>query len=128
MSTNQYPTNSIVAPDDNVLGPQINKLLDLVPQYSTSFHEFKDLGRSYGLSNTSSSLRWELTYEGLDSTQAGVLDTHYASVKGIYTGFQFRHPRTGTLYTDVHYAEEMEVDHEKTWIQSRKVILTKTPV
>jgi len=96
--------------------------------FSTNVHEFKDLGRSYGRTNTEKALRWEFTYDGLDETQAAILDSHYASASGIFEGFQFRHPRTDVLYSDVHYESYDEPTHVKRDTNARKLVLIKSPV
>ena len=88
-----------------------------------------DGGATYGASSTNAVRRWVISYTGLDPTQAGVLDAHYASAFGSLLGFSFRVPlsRGDTLYTDVHYESYQYPQHEKYPVQSRIVTLTKRP-
>lgn len=88
--------------------------------------EFKDGGAALGLPVTTPMLRWIILYDGLYDSEAYMIDSHYLSANGMYDGFTFRHPRTGVLYSDVHY-EKFTVDHRKTWIQRREVTLLKRP-
>lgn len=126
MSVPQYPTPTVFGGDTNVVGPPILKRLLQVVEFAGTQKLFKDLGATYGLPSTSSVLRWELRYDGMDETQAGVLDTHWAAAQGIFGGFSFRDPKTSILYTDVHY-ESMTADHTKSWSQARTVVLVKRP-
>jgi hypothetical protein len=67
-----------------------------------------------------------LTYGGLTAAEAAILDAHFAEVHGVFTGFVFRHPRTGVVYSDVHYLS-FEVDHAKIWNHGRVTTLIKRP-
>lgn len=126
MSAGQYPTPFNATFPAEPAGPKYAKLLDQTPEYATVQKIFKDLGAAVGLLTTSSAQRYELTYDAVTSAEATMLDAHYASAQGIYGGFTFRHPRSGALLSDVHYVS-MVVDHKKTWLQSRTVILEKRP-
>jgi hypothetical protein len=47
---------------------------------------------------------FQFNYDGLLSeAEAAVLDAHYDSAQGNFVGFNFMEPRTGVLYTNVHY-------------------------
>ena len=107
-------------------GLQHAKLQDLAPQYFVVVKEFKDGGADLGLVNSNSVLRWEFTYSQLSAASGAVLDAHYAEAQGQFGGFNFRHPVTLVLYSNVRY-ESYEADHTKIWSQSRRTILIKRP-
>jgi hypothetical protein len=95
--------------------------------------EFEDGGVDFNVRAASPPQRWTFEFGGLNDTQAKVLDDHYADAHGQLLGFSFTEPRdvpwshtTGSTYTDVHY-ESFEKDHDKVWIQSRKITLIKRP-
>jgi len=126
----QYPTPFKAAFPSEPAGPMYVKLLDLAIEYPGAVVKlFKDGGASIGLSNANGVLRFEFTYDGLTLAEAATLDGHVASAIFEFYGFQFRHPRTGTLYNDVHY-EIYEPDHpvpNGMSQQSRHIILIKRP-
>ncbi len=126
MPVSQYPTRPHASYPAEPAGPPHAKLQDLPPQYFVVVKEFKDGGANLGLVNSNSVLRWEFTHTNLTDAQGAVLDAHFVEAQGPFGGFNFRHPRTLVLYTNVRY-ESYEKDHSKTWNQSRKTILVKRP-
>jgi hypothetical protein len=113
--------------DTEPLGPPYLKFLDQAPVYaSTVVKEFKDGGAAIGLPNLTPVYLFTLTYGGLFAAEAAQLDTHYAQAHGVFEGFVFRHPRTGVVWSDVHYLS-FEVDHAKIWNNGRITTLIKRP-
>ena len=126
MPVSQYPTRAHPTYPAEPAGPLHLKLNDLAPQYFVVVKEFKDGGANLGLVNSNSVLRWEFTYDGLTNAEGAVLDAHYVEAQGTFGGFNFRHPRTLVLYSNVRY-ESYEADHSKIWSQSRRTVLVKRP-
>src|SRR5437899_660842 len=87
-------------------GPKYAVLQDLPITYpGATVKEFKDGGSSYGLSNANGERKWLFIYDAITPAEAAVLDAHNQAANGIYAGFTFTHPRTLTVYSDVHYEE-----------------------
>ncbi len=122
MPVGQYPT-----PD--IGGPTIAVLQKLPVEFpgSTS-KEFKDGGASYGSSNPNGLQKWLLIHQGLTTAEATTLDNHWSSANGIYGGFTFRDPRTGTTYSDVHYESYEYPQHKRITMTERRTVLVKRPV
>lgn len=136
MSVAQYPTPYNPSHTGEPAGPGPGgsslcgyKLQRLKDEYPSIVVKEMDAGNaSYGATNVSPVMRWQFTYTGLTAAQAAVLDAHYAAAFERFLGFQFRDPRTGTLYTDVHYDAYEYPAHEQYNNQTRIVTLIKRPV
>lgn len=116
-------------------GPRINRFRSLKSEYaSTVVKVMKSGGANYSQPEPNPILRWELTYTNkrADSDRGPAwnilpLDAHNDEALDVARGFTFRHPKTGVLYNDVHY-ESFDTDQDnKTWRQSRRVVLIKRP-
>lgn len=102
-------------------------------QEVTVFSEFEDGGKDILVHAASPPQYWELEYDGLEDEDANILDEFW-DAHGLHTPFTFIEPRThpstgveGATYTNCYFAEPMERDHSKVWIQRRKVIIVKRP-
>lgn len=122
----QFPTHLQLGGDTNTIGPQPLKLLDVPPEYAITQKIFKDKGASVGQATTSTVLVWRLSYDGLTAAEYDTLLTHYNDAQGMFEGFNFRHPRTAVLHSDVHY-RSFEADHLKTHCRSCEIVLEKRP-
>jgi len=99
----------------------------------TVFSEFEDGGKDILEHASNAPQYWELEYNGLEDEDANILDqfwdAHRLSVS--FTFIEPRdHPWTGTegaTYTGCYFAEPMSRNHDKVWIQSRKVVIVKRP-
>lgn len=90
--------------------------------------EFQDGGVDLNLDAVTPTYMWILQYEGLLASEALLLDAHYDSAFGEAYGFNFRDPKTTTLYASVHYDKEgYERSHTKDWLQRRTIKLIKRP-
>jgi hypothetical protein len=128
MPVSQFPTPLDPANPSEPDGPIYLLLQDYAPEYpSVIVHIFKDGGASYGLPNPFALFRWELFYDGHTAAAIETLDNHWVEAQGLFGGFNFRHPRTGTLYSDVHYESYERSSHTKFDIQSRRIVLIKRP-
>lgn len=127
MPTPQFPTPPKAAFPAEPAGPPYLYLVDVPQEFFGTTKEFKDGGANYALPNSSGVIRFDFTYNGLTQAMVAPLDTHYNAVHGIAEGFQFRHPRTGVLYNDVHYEVYEYPGHEWLHVQSRHIILIKRP-
>lgn len=98
----------------------------------TDFAEFEDGGIDTNEYASDAPQYYELTYDGLTETQAKVLDDHFNTNRYSAT-FSFQEPRnepwtaTGSTVT-VRYETYERPKHDKVHIQSRRVVLIKTPV
>ena len=103
---------------------------------------YDDNGADYKLQHGGSGVkRWSVRYNGLDLTEAAILDSwaatmFYSEESGSAVGANFRHhvagtlwsDASGTLYTNVHIAPGgYKKSHTRTWNQSREFILEKRP-
>ena len=116
------------------IGPPWLKMHEFQPDYNKVMdrHEYEDGGASFVIYNVQAPVLWLIEYDGLDGIFGGpldyhVLDSHRADAFGQAYGFNFTNPRTGYLYTDVHYDESFEEDHEKVWTNKRSIHLIKRP-
>lgn len=135
MSVAQYPTplNSAHLTEPDGPGPGGTslcgfKLERLVNEYPSVIVKLMvDGGATYGADSATAVARWRLTYTGMTAAQAAVLDAHHDSARHNLLGFDFRDPRTGTLYSDVHYESYEYPGHTLYSVQSRVVTLAKRP-
>jgi hypothetical protein len=67
-----------------------------------------------------------MEYETLTTAEAAILDAHHASCYGEALGFDFTERESGTTYSDCHY-EKYERSRMKSWVQIRRVTITKRP-
>jgi hypothetical protein len=95
--------------------------------------EFEDGGTDYLLRAADAPLIWDLEYNGLEDEDANILDEFWENHR-LEIPFTFIEPRDhpwtgveGNTYTGIHF-ESYERDHEKVWIQSRKIRLVKHPI
>lgn len=95
---------------------------------------YDDNGADYKLQAGGSGKKtWTFKYDGLTAAQAAILDSHLASAyyspdDGSALGFNFRDYRTGTLYSNCHYAPGgYKISHVKIWSNGREVTIEKRP-
>ena len=130
-----YPTpKQSPAGSAGMFGPPYLKYLKRAKDWGaiTLVSTYEDQGRDFNTSADDAPQFWEFEYGGLDDTEAKVLDDFWDAHK-LHVGFTFVEPRDvpwtdieGDTYTDVHF-ESYEKDHDKVWIQSRRVVLVKYP-
>ena len=103
-----------------------NKELAKPPDYKpvTAEHEYADGGVALNNSNEDGILEWEIEYDGKTVAQCQPLDDHYVAAK-LHNDFTFV-DRFSVSHTGVRY-KDFDKDHTKTWLQSRRVKLIKTP-
>jgi hypothetical protein len=90
--------------------------------------EYQDGGKDFNLDAATPTRRWALVYDGLTLAEAAILDAHFDSAYGEAFGFNFRDPKTTTLYSAVHYEKDgYEKSHTKDWLQRRVIKLIKRP-
>lgn len=128
MPVSQFPTkfNSDypLEPD----GPIHLILQDVKPELPALFvKQMKGGGASYSLQSSRLVLRWDITYSGLTRDQVQPLDDHYLEAQDQFGAFDFRHQRTGILYSNVHYELYDYPPHEHVDCQSRHIVLIKRP-
>lgn len=113
-------------PDQN--GPMYSRFFEPPPDYDavTTAHEYEDGGKSFNLDSEQQPRSFEISYDGLSELEAQILDDHYDEAKGQINDFTFTHPRTGEEIEGVHYLS-YERSHEKTWMQTRRVVLIRYP-
>jgi hypothetical protein len=112
-------------------GPVVNKFRNMKPEWPSALvKRMKDGGGVTSNSNPTPELKWELIYKKVGqagSGQLALLDAHYLESEGV-RGFEFRHPKTLALYSDVHYESFDDPDHgNRVYQQTRKVVLVKWP-
>jgi hypothetical protein len=102
----------------------INRLQDLPLDYAGAhFGEMADGAGPYGLSTPNFLRRFSLSYEGLTQIKSDEISEHHREVYNEAGGFKFHHPRTNTLYDDVHYESFEYPQHSKLYVQERHLIL-----
>lgn len=94
---------------------------------------FEDGGRDFLEHASNAPQYWELEYNGLEDEDANILDEFYASHR-LSVSFIFIEPRDhpwtgneGDTFTGCYFAQPMEKNHDKVWIQSRKIVIAKYP-
>lgn len=114
-------------------GPIINKFRDFEPVWPTLvIKKMKDGGANTTMSNLTPEYRWELLYKKVSKPSSdqlvAMLDAHFQEALSFALGFNFRHPKTGVMWADVHYEEFDRPDHGKRVEQQmRRVVLVKWP-
>lgn len=126
MPVSQYPTRFDPAHSGEASGPDHLILIDVPPEYpALTMKLFKDGGAVYSLPSTNVVERWDLNYDGLSEEDAAILDNHRIEAMDQFESFSFRHPRTGILYTNVHYETYENPGHQIITCQSRHVVLVR---
>lgn len=93
----------------------------------TEKHIYEDGGASFQTVNDDAPIRWLIEYDGQELAESAVIDAHRADAFGEVYEFTLTNPRTTVVYTGVHYDEQFEEDHLKTWVNRRVVVLIKRP-
>lgn len=128
-----YPIPSvtvITSGGQEVGGPPYLKFHQYQPSYAdvVDEHIYEDAGASYVIANENAPIIFLFEYDGLLEEEAAILDDHRADAFGNAFGFELTNPRTGEVFTDVHYLD-WEEDHRLIQtINSRIVRLIKRPV
>lgn len=105
-------------------GPVPTKQVDYHPDYEVIRYEMEDGGGAVNV-RPCGPVRVVLGYEGLEESEAELLDDHYALAKGKTNTFDYFDRRAGVTYTGVRY-EEFEIpQHEKYWIRRRTITLIR---
>lgn len=125
---NEYPTPAFS-------GPPYLKYLKKAKDYKgiTDISHFEDEGMDTNEHASDVAQRYEFIYGGLTQTQAKVLDDHFTTNR-LSATFTLQEPRnepwTGTTGSSVtvRYEAYERPEHERTWSQSRRAVLIKTPV
>ncbi len=106
----------------------------LTEEFRVHMTIYDDNGADFALQAGGSGKRtWILRYNGLERSEAAILDAHVASAaydpeNGSGRSFNFRDRDTAVLYTNVRYAAGGYVrNHTNIDSQSREVILEKRP-
>jgi hypothetical protein len=115
-------------------GPVILKYLKRPKAWAevTVFSVFEDGGRDVLEHADNAPQYWELDYDGLEDEDANILDEFWESHR-LSVPFTFieprDHPSTGSegLTVTGCYFVSFERDHNKVWIQSRKIVIAKYP-
>lgn len=103
-------------------GPTINKQIDYPVDYKPTLHRFDDGGADVNVVPCGPK-RWDLEYDGLSTTDAATLDTHYQTAKGKTNTFSFFDARTGTTVSGVRYERYQVGKHLRYWSLTRRVTL-----
>lgn len=88
---------------------------------------YKSGGVDFWVRSDDKTYRFIFVYEGLDELEAQILDDHNESAFDTAYGFDFTDPRTGELFTSVHYEKYERPAHVKVKNQKRSVVLIKRP-
>lgn len=113
-------------------GPQYLKYLKRKKDYKeiTVKSVFEDGGVDTLEHAADAAQRYEFTYDGLDDQEADVLDAFWDAhrLSQVFTLIEPRdEPWTGEGNTVEVQFESFEGDHDKVWVQSRKVVLVHYP-
>lgn len=106
---------------------------ELPERFQVDSVQYDDGGRDVKLQHGGNGIKsWVLTYDGLTEAQVAILDAHMLAAKLPDDGpsgnsFNFRDPKTATLYTGVRYRTYERAAHQKKWSQSRSIQLVKFP-
>lgn len=103
--TNILPASQYPVPTAG--GPQYSYLQKLADQYDTLSSQFATKGRDYRARSTQRIVRWLIEYDFfIVEADWETLYDHWISARGQWQGFDFRDPRSGSLYQNVHYAPD----------------------
>jgi len=106
---------------------------ELPERFQVDSVQYDDGGRDVKLQNGGNGIKsWVLAYDGLTEAQVAILDAHMLAAKLPDDGpsgnsFNFRDPKTTTLYTTVRYLSYERVAHKKRWSNARNITLVKYP-
>jgi hypothetical protein len=99
---------------------------EIEPDWGNFGHNFGDASSRHNTIQTSRIRRFLVEWDGLDQTQADLLDDHYDSTSG-WLSFTATHPRTGESLTGCRYERYTRSPHIRYWSQARQAILVKYP-
>lgn len=106
---------------------------ELPERFQVDSIQYDDGGRDVKLQNGGNGVKtWVLTYDGLTEAWAAILDSHMLAAKLPDDGpsgnsFNFRDPKTTTLYSGVRYLSYTRGAHQRKWSQARQITLVKYP-
>lgn len=124
MPVPQFPTRYHPDYPSDPIGPPHLILIDVPPEYpALTVKPMKGGGATYGLQSNKVILRWDFSYNGLLPEDVAILDDHRMQAQDQFGAFDFRHPRTGYKYTNVHYESFENPGHQNLKIQSRHIVL-----
>lgn len=109
-------------------GPIINIFVEVPPEFTGDEQVYDDLGADYNEPAPVYVRRFRLLYNNKRKAEVAVLDAHWLAAHGRNFGFQFTHPQTGELISDVHYETYDRPDHTRQNEQERTIVLIKRPV
>lgn len=126
-SPGPYPIPSetiILSGGAEVGGPQYTKYHRYQPDYDavTDRHDYEDGGASFVVRSEAAPIVFLFEYAGnLLAEEADILDDHRADAFGQAFGFELTDPRTGEVFTDVHYLE-WEEDHRIIQTTNERIV------
>ena len=117
MTISDYPT-------DAVLGADVLTVIDQPIEFQFERVLFEDGSAAVNVQPCGLQ-RWQLFYDGLDTTQRQTLMDHYNAAQQSVNDFTFTHPRTDLIYTGVKYESVRIPRHVRQWSLGLEVTLFK---
>jgi hypothetical protein len=97
---------------------------ELESDWGTHGHTFPDGSPRHNTIQTAQIRIFAVEWDGLDQTEAAILDDHYESTRGGLR-FTLTHPYTAEVITGVQYQNYDRDNHQKVWSQKRSAKLIK---
>lgn len=106
--------------------PTPNRLVDLPPEHQRNviWYEYEDGSIDCNVQPCALK-KWQLSYEGLDTTDFDTMMDHFVLARGKVDNFSFTHLRDGLIYSGVTYADFKIGKHPKYWVGMLEITLQK---
>lgn len=108
-------------------GPRPLKLIARAQDYAEKMLLFEDGSCEYNLPYPCGRRAFELTYDGLSTAEAQLLDDHFEEAEGKTKTFLFYDHIAGRLYSDCRYESYKVSQHKRFWSQGRQISIVRDP-
>jgi hypothetical protein len=105
-------------------GPQHAYFQEIEGDWGEFGQKFPDGKQQFNTIQTASVRIFKVRWDGLNASEAAVLDAHYQSTRGGLK-FTLTDPRTSEVITGVRYRSYSRSPHRKVWSQAREAELIK---
>lgn len=118
------PTPTAMPQPPTAGAPRAVRFQEIAPVWGEFGHSFGDGSPNYNTIQTSRIRRFEVDWNGLDATQAALLDAHWESTRGGLS-FSITNPHTAETVTGCRYESYTRSSHQRYWSQTRSATIIK---
>jgi len=118
------PTPTALPQPPTAGAPRPVRFQEISPLWGEFGQQFADRSSVHNTIQTARIRRFEVEWDGLTATEAGVLDAHYDSTSGGLS-FSIKNPHTAETITGCRYMSYSRSPHRRYWSQARRATIAK---